>query len=105
LAQFPTYDSCVAIVNVRGFVECLTKALNAYRPVEFLGLAATTYESRTQPWNGEDFGLPSWFVKDPSFQDEKEVRACWLPVTGTGEIEPKILTAEGPIDIFCLKVL
>lgn len=75
-------DSCLQIVDMRGFLRLLTQTINAFTPVELMGLQPVAYETRTSEWNGVNWGRHPALIKEPIFGDQKEVRAVWAPKFG-----------------------
>ncbi|WP_225031756.1 hypothetical protein [Paraburkholderia sp. XV] len=71
-------DTCVEIRNAGAFFDELTAALNAVRPVEFLGFREVTYVPRDQTWESYSPLMSAAFVKEPAaYGAQNEVRAVW----------------------------
>lgn len=71
-------EACVEIRAAGTFFDELTRALNAVRPVEFLGFREVTYTPRNQTWESYSPDMSAAFVKDPgSYGAQNEVRAVW----------------------------
>ncbi|WP_395343211.1 hypothetical protein PN836_002880 [Ningiella sp. W23] len=72
-------NSCLRIDDTNSFINEVTIALNTCIPVYFLGLKKVIYKSRIEVWNSRNLGTNPLFIKDKSFEEQKEVRAIWLP--------------------------
>ncbi|HCE1608295.1 hypothetical protein L1D18_15015 [Vibrio parahaemolyticus] len=88
--QFDGADSCVQIYNPMKFYRELTYLLNSITPVYFHGVHRVTYKGRKEKWDGHSWGIDPALIKENEFDQQKEVRAIWVPKFGQ-EISPQIL--------------
>lgn len=87
MREFEGAESCIEIVDQSLFFELLTQALNSIVPVIFRGVYEVTYQDRTEPWNGKDWGSHPALIKESEFSGQDEIRAIWQPIRTT-PIEP-----------------
>lgn len=87
-AEFESADACIEINDINGFLDEMTRTLNTVIPVRFLGIHEVQYTKRNQHQSLTQFqdfnytrGHPPALIKDPSFRQQKEVRAIWSPIS------------------------
>lgn len=102
MRQFEGVDACVRIDNVRGFISLLTQALASHRPVAFKGIHRVTYQPRSEPWNGRNWGAHPALIKDPGFEKQSELRAIWKSLDGK-PLQPIVL-GDYRLGRFCSEV-
>lgn len=93
--EFEGADSCVEIFDPHTFFDRVSESLNDITRVRFQGVHEVTYSTRTQEWNGVDWGTHPALLKEPKFQRQAELRAVWTPIY-RGTIEPVVI---GNLDI------
>ncbi|KPG92902.1 hypothetical protein AEQ67_26465 [Pseudomonas sp. RIT-PI-q] len=102
--QFEGADMCIEIFNSHFFYKRLTAALNAITPLKkkMPIIEAVTYKTRSETWNGNDWGVSATRIKEPEFQLQREVRAIWYPKYNR-PIKPEIIN-EPLLTQFCREV-
>lgn len=90
MAEFKA-DTCLRIENVDGFYSAVGLAIaNATgKELRFYGGQQCTYAQR-HVTHAEDHGVPGALIKDPTYSNQKEIRAIWEPTDGS-EIKPLII--------------
>ncbi|MGZ8227366.1 MAG: hypothetical protein ACXWT3_12130, partial [Methylococcaceae bacterium] len=93
MEQFECANSCLEIVNIHLFYDCLTTALIDKTGVklEFKGIYEVTYKNREEEWNGNDFGINPIFIKAEDSMQQGELRAIWQPLRDV-KIKPIVIT-------------
>jgi hypothetical protein len=102
MGEFQGADSCVEIVDIRNFYQCLTEALNSLTQVIFRGIHPVAYKDRQESWNGIDWGHHPALMKEPRFAKQAEIRALWEPQYGQ-PIQP-IVTGDCRLTRYCREV-
>lgn len=70
------YDACIVIENPAKFFYAITRALRD--KAVFEGFFPCQYVSRRVA-HDQDHGIHPALIKDPSYKEQKEVRAVWKP--------------------------
>ncbi|WP_210639541.1 hypothetical protein [Pseudomonas sp. Tri1] len=83
-------ETCVEIENPQFFFRRLTYSLNNLVPVEFLGYTEVVYGSKSENFNGENFGFSPINRKSSEYSRQFEVRAIWKPIKNQ-DISPVII--------------
>lgn len=86
LADFG-YDCCVVIERPEQFFDAISRTVR--HKARFGGVYRCEYVGRSQSHENTDRIHPA-ITKDPTYQNQKEVRALWKPVKKTG-IAPLII--------------
>lgn len=79
LRDFDDYDTCIRIENAEGFFKAISGMIR--HKAKWLGVFPCKYISRRVN-HDQDIGFHPALIKDPSYVNQKEVRALWTPRKG-----------------------
>lgn len=84
------YDTCIEIININAFIDAISNELSGR--AEFVCIQFCAYTDRFKKFGNEDNIHPA-LIKDPTYAQQREVRAIWRSNKTT--LEPIILKIEG----------
>lgn len=90
MKEFEGAETCIEIIDPRGFYELATRSLNEITPVKLAGAFIIKYMDRDEEWNGVDNGIDGCIIKEVEFKGQYEVRAIWSPLNSTN-IKPEFI--------------